>query len=101
MEGKETEAKKAAKYLNDYVEKQLIKLARVVGENPESMSTKTAAELLGTTDESVRTYLRCGGDLGVAWQKPGKVNGGYKLPTFQFLCKSYGVNIINIIKQYI
>lgn len=94
------EVSEAAKTINNFVEEQLIKLAKVVKENNLSISTKTAAELLGTTDSSVRTYLKGGGDLGVAWQKPGKVNGGYKLPTFQFLCKSYGVGIINIVKEY-
>ena len=79
------EVTEAAKTINNFVEEQLIKLAKVVKENNLSISTKTAAELLGTTDSSVRTYLKGGGDLGVAWQKPGKVNGGYKL-----IAKDYG-----------
>ena len=91
-------AKEAAEYLNGYIEEQLIKLANVVKENPCDIKTETAAELLGVGVDSMRTYLKNGGDLGIAWKKSGKQNAGMSVPTFQFLCKS--VNIINIIKEY-
>ena len=95
-----TNAKAAAEYLNGYIEEQLIKLANVVKDNPCDIKTETAAELLGVGIDSMRTYLKNGGDLGIAWKKSGKQNAGMSVPTFQFLCKSYGVNIINIIKEY-
>lgn len=94
-------ARAAAEYLNSYIEEQLIKLANVVKENPCDIKTDVAADLLGVGIDSMRTYLKNGGDLGIAWKKSGKQNAGMSVPTFQFLCKSYGVNIINIIKEYI
>lgn len=92
--------KEAAEYLNSYMEEQLIRLANVVKENHDNIKTDVAADLLGVGIDSMRTYLKNGGDLGIAWKKPGKQNAGMSVPTFQFLCKVYGVNIINIIKEY-
>ncbi|MCM1228333.1 MAG: hypothetical protein NC320_13100 [Clostridium sp.] len=94
-------AKEAAQYLNGYIEDQLIKLAEVVKENPCDIKTQVAADLLGVSIESMRTYLKNGGDLGIAWKKSGKQNSGMSIPTFQFLLKSYGTGIINVVKEYI
>ena len=65
------------------------------------MKPEDAAPLMGFTKDSLRTYLRNGGDLGVAWKKEGKQNHGYSVPTFQFLCKSYGAQFINIVREYV
>jgi hypothetical protein len=99
-EKKAVEVKEAANFLNEYIEENLIKLANVVKENHDDIKTEVAADLLGVSLESMRTYLKNGGDLGIAWKKTGKQNFGMSVPTFQFLCKSYGVGIINIIKEY-
>lgn len=93
-------AKEAAESINSFVEENLIKLADVIKDNPDSIKTEVAAELLGVSIESMRTYLKNGGDLGIAWKKPGKQNYGMSIPTFPFLCKRYGIEIINIIKEY-
>lgn len=95
------EAKEAAKFLNSYIEENLIKVAEVIKENPSYIKTKAVADLLGVSLDSVKTYLRNGGDLGLAWKKEGKQNHGYSVPTFQFLCKSYGAQFINIVREYI
>ena len=99
-ENRAIEVKEAANFLNEYIEENLIKLANVVKENYDNIKTDVAADLLGVSISSMRTYLKNGGDLGIAWKKDGKQNVGLSVPTFQFLCKSYGVGIINIIKEY-
>lgn len=95
-----TNVKEAATILNDYYEANLIKLAQVVEENPCDIKTNVAAELMGVSLESMRTYLKNGGDLGIAWKKSGKQNAGLSVPTFQFLCKCYGPGFINIVKEF-
>ena len=95
-----TQVKEAAEYINSFVEENLIKLANVIKDNPCDIKTEVAADLLGVGIESMRTYLKNGGDLGIAWKKSGKQNAGMSIPTFQFLCKSYGIGIINIVKEY-
>lgn len=100
MPATETQVKEAAESINSYIEQNLIRLADVIKENPISIKTEVAAKLLGVGKQSMQTYLKNGGNLGVAWKKDGKQNYGMSVPTFPFLCKAYGIGIINIVKEY-
>lgn len=90
----------AIKVLVDFTRENLIKIAEVVKEHYDDIPVEVAAELVGISKESMRTYLQNGGEYGIAWRKPGKQNCGYSIPTYAFLCKCYGVGFIKVLIDF-
>ncbi len=78
------EAKEAAEFLNSYIEENLIKVAEVVKENPSCIKTKAVADLLGVSLDSVKTYLRNGGDLEWHGKKREKKTTATAVRPFSF-----------------
>lgn len=61
------------------------KLAEIVESHPFQIPVSVIADWWHCSEDSVRNALRQHGFLGIAQQRPGKVNAGFVIPTGHFV----------------
>lgn len=70
--------------ITDFLAEDNRKVQEIIEKYPLQIPTKVAAELLGTTESSMREFLS-GSAIGMSWRKAGSTARGFAIPTAQFV----------------
>lgn len=67
------------------ITEKILELNQIVEKYPNNIPIPVIADFFGCDFRSVRAYLECAQySFGMAWQKAGKANRGFLIPTAKF-----------------
>lgn len=68
-----------------FLPEKIDELNALCEQNPIKLSVSAAADFLGLDKDSLRAAIECGNcPFGLGWQKEGKGNRGFFIPTVTF-----------------
>lgn len=80
--------------LEEFIQQDTEKLAEIVENYPFQIPVKVICDWWHCSEDSLRNALKQQGLLGIAQQRPGKLNAGFVIPTGHFVrwyCCKWGI----------